>query len=79
MTQAQALRAAINAQGNLLSDPSDILWLLSTHLKGMSVAKFKSFVICGNADSPEAVLLYADADPLVSDKASIINFLEVTA
>ena len=56
-----------------MDQPSECLWLLSTHLKGMHPAPFKSFVLVGNEDSPEAVYLYADSDPLVSDKATLID------
>jgi hypothetical protein len=65
--------------GALLSHADDLAWLRSTHLAGMSVAPFKSFVIVGHESSPDAVYLYKDADPLVSDSFVVIDFSEVTA
>jgi hypothetical protein len=61
--------------GPLLSDPSDIAWLLSTHLKGVSTKPFGSFSIVGNEDCPDAIYLYASADPLYTDEAHVIEFL----
>lgn len=42
---------------------SDVLWLLSTHLRGRYTPLFGSFVLYGNEDSPERLDLYASADP----------------
>ena len=68
----------IGSREQFFNEPDDCAWLASTHLKGMNVA-FESFVLVGNEDSPDAVYLYADADPLVTDKARIINLYKVAA
>lgn len=60
------------------NDITDCAWLASTHLKGIKHAAFRSFVLIGNEDSPEAVYLYDDIDPLVTDKPSqVITLLEL--
>ena len=63
---------AIGSREQFFNEPSDIDWLFSTHLKGINVT-FNSFVLVGNEDCPEAVYLYHDSDPLVTDRARIIN------
>lgn len=68
----------IGSREQFMNEPDDIAWLRSTHLKGVSTA-FESFVLVGNEDAPEAVYLYPDADPLVTDKPRIINFGEVVS
>lgn len=70
--------AVVNG-GDILSSEQDIAWLMATHLKGMSVKPFKSFVIIGNEDSPDAIYLYEMENPLAEDSRQIINFGEVTA
>lgn len=57
-----------------LNEPADCAWLLATALKNVQgVRPFASFLLLGNEDCPEAVHLYADADPLVSDESILIN------
>lgn len=69
---------AIGSRERFFNEPSDCAWLASTHLKGINVA-FESFVLVGNEDSPDAVYLYPDTDPLVTDKARIINLCKEAA
>lgn len=71
----RSILPAMNHRSTFLNEPSDCEWLLSTALKQVQgVRPFASFVLVGNEDSPEAVYLYPDADPLVSDEATLINF-----
>ncbi len=65
---------AIGSREQFFNEPSDISWLMSTHLKGIN-ATCSSFVLVGNEDSPEAVYLYDDEDPLVTDRARVINLM----
>ncbi len=65
--------ASYTSNHEFFSHPSDCLWLTSTHLKAVAHPPFKSFVLVGNEDCPEAVYLYPDNDPLVSDKAKLID------
>ena len=61
-----------------MNEPADCEWLLSTHLKRvLGVRPFASFLLVGNEDCPEAVHLYADADPLVSDESIYINMGDI--
>lgn len=64
---------AIGSREQFFNDQADIAWLKSTHLKGVN-ATFSSFVLVGNEDAPEALYLYPMPDPLVTDKAYIVNF-----
>jgi len=67
---------AIGSRQQFFNEPEECLWLTSTALKGVHTPPFNSFVLIGNEDAPEAVYLYAECDPLVTDKrVSIINFL----
>jgi hypothetical protein len=54
-----------------LNEPSDVLWLQETALKGITLPDswkdFKSFVLQGNEDSPYAVNLYRSDDPHYRD------------
>lgn len=59
------------------NDPEDVQWLIDTKLGGRTDLKFESFVLIGTEDCPEAVDLYVDRDPLVSDTPHRINFLGV--
>ena len=61
----------------LLNEPEDVQWLLHAHLKGMNVAPFRSFILVGNEDCPESVFLYEDSDPLITDKARIVNLVSM--
>lgn len=63
---------AIGSREQFFNEPSDISWLMSTHLKGINAA-FSSFVLVGNEDAPECVYLYDEVDPLVTDRARVIN------
>jgi len=65
---------AISTREQFFNSAEDIAWLHATHLKGIN-SVFESFVLVGNEDCPEAVYLYRDADPLVTDKARIINLM----
>jgi hypothetical protein len=69
-------KEAIVSGGPLLSDPTDIAWLMSTHLKGVSTKPFKSFVLIGNSDCPEAIYLYDFEDPLITDEAHVVSFVQ---
>ena len=61
-----------------LNEPADCAWLLATALKNVQgVRPFASFLLVGNEDAPEAVHLYADADPLVSDESIYINMGDI--
>lgn len=58
-----------------LNDPSDVQWLLDTHLKGVpSIPPFKSFLLKGNEDAPESLKLFESDDPLESDKYTLVEF-----
>ena len=59
-----------------LNDPSDVLWLLSTHLKGRYAPPFQSFILFGNEDAPEKVQLFASRDPDHDDAYFEINLME---
>lgn len=59
-----------------LNDPSDVLWLLSTHLKGRYAPSFRSFLLFGNEDSPEKVQLFASQAPSHDDPFFEINLME---
>lgn len=57
------------AKETFINKPEDIQWLKDTHLKGLELPTFKSFVLHGNEDCPEKIDLHAakmpnyDADP----------------
>jgi hypothetical protein len=61
------------------NDKADCLWVRCTHLRHVEhVPFFRSFVLIGNEDCPEAIYLYRDEDPLVTDKPlTVINLLEL--
>lgn len=53
----------------LLNNSEDIVWLFSTHLKGISIPDWvKSFVITGNEDCPSKIELYDRYCPFITDK-----------
>ena len=73
----KAVLPAMTHRQTFLCEPSDCAWLLSTALRQVQgVRPFSSFMLVGNEDAPEAVYLYEDADPLLSDEATLINFGE---
>ena len=53
--------------------PEDCQWLRETHLKDKNlnngpVPPFKSFVMFGNEDCPQSILLYGEKSPNINDK-----------
>jgi hypothetical protein len=56
-----------------LNDPEDVEWLLSTHLKGQTLAPFASFVLYGNEDAPTRLDLYVSEDPTYDAPCVTIN------
>lgn len=58
-----------------LNSPSDVQWLLDTHLKGVpGLPAFKSFTLQGSESSPTIVQLYESEDPLYKDKFTQVDF-----
>ncbi|KKM66063.1 hypothetical protein LCGC14_1484980 [marine sediment metagenome] len=52
-----------------LTDPEDLEWLKSTHLRDMDAPPFGSAMLYGfNEDSPARIKLYADNDPNYDDE-----------
>lgn len=52
---------------------ADVRWLRETHLAGVIVPPFRSFMLYGNEDSPVELHLFEARDPKVVD-----SFLRVT-
>lgn len=52
--------------------PDDCTWLLDTHLSAQyvedAVPPFASYILYGNEDCPDRLELFADADPLYTDR-----------
>jgi len=57
------------------NDRADCSWLSKCHLTG-SEKPFRSYLIEGNEDAPDMVLLYASSDPDIDDPYTRITFLE---
>jgi len=56
-----------NSRTTFCDDPEDVRWLRETHLRGLDAPEFQSFVMTGNEDAPEKVVLYAQPDPNIFD------------
>ena len=52
--------------GQFLNAAADVRWLKETHLRGRKYPAFSSFVLYGNEDAPDKVILYAKRVPMVS-------------
>jgi predicted RNA-binding Zn-ribbon protein involved in translation (DUF1610 family) len=59
----------VKAHSEFLNAPEDVQWLQDTALKLLPQyhGKFQSFMLHGNEDAPERLVLYSDVNPLVSD------------
>lgn len=57
-----------------LDSPEDVKWLRETHLSHVtSLPAFKSFVLEGNEDAPDRVLLYTAKSPRYDDVATVFQ------
>jgi hypothetical protein len=56
-----------------LNDPSDVPWLLSTHLKGKWVPPFQSFLLFGDESNPERLELFSVRDPDVGSPHYLVD------
>ncbi len=60
------------AQVTFANTPEDVQWLRETHLSPKyargTVPVFASYQLEGNEDCPERLTLFADVEPLVTDR-----------
>jgi hypothetical protein len=63
-----------------LCDPSDVQWLLDTHLAPANVDQpvppFESFMLAGREDCPDRLDLYDDAEPRYDQVPIAVYYLE---
>ena len=68
--QVQGITSESAAQPatEFFSEPEDCDWLRSTHLVNLSlVPPFQSFILEGNSDCPDVIVLYDDPNPFMND------------
>jgi hypothetical protein len=63
-----------------LNEPAECAWLRQTVIKDIALPApwhtFKSFVLYGNEDSPNAVDLYLSRDPLYRDDFFTLDLID---
>jgi len=74
-------RLRSSVRQTFLNDADDVKWLRETHLKDKNlnngpVPPFKSFVLIGNEDSPNELLLYREKHPTVDDKPTRATLMD---
>ncbi len=66
-TQLQLLRERLKYQMlSLINSKEDMKWLRDVHLPKLET-KYSSAIIEGNEDSPDAIIVYERANPLMVD------------
>lgn len=62
------MTAATVGRAQFINDRDDVQWLCEVHLAHLKdLPNFRSFVIEGNEDAPDRVMLFADVCPTVFD------------
>ena len=60
----------------LLNTKEDLDWLQDVHFKDRVLPDFASAVLIGNEDCPEAIKLYKDKEPLITDRPAVYSLME---
>ncbi len=54
-------------EGEFCNASEDVEWLEDNHLRDVDYPDFESFVLYGDADAPDIIELYGDANPSEGD------------